>query len=316
VSKPDVLQIGAYSPWDEEALAKHFTTHRLFEVADADKAAYIAERADRLEAIATRGELIVDRSFMEALPNLKIVAVYGVGYDGVDVAAAEALGVRVTNTPDVLTAEVADFGVAMLLAGARGIVGGDQWVRSGNWASQGAFALQRPVHGKKLGIIGLGRIGKAIAKRCAAFDMEIAYTNRSQAADVDWRYEPDPVKLAAWADYVVVMLPGGPATRHVVSAEVIDAIGPEGMLVNVSRGSTVDEEALIDALKTGRLGFAALDVFENEPNIDQRFFDLPNVLLQPHQGSATLETRKAMGQLMINNLRAHFAGEALLTPVV
>lgn len=316
MSKPDVLQIGAYSPWDEEALAEHFAMHRLFEVPDADKAAYIAERADRLHAVATRGELIVDRAFMETLPNLQIVAVYGVGYDGVDVEVAKSLNVRVTNTPDVLTAEVADFGVAMLLAAARGIVGGDQWVRSGNWASQGAFELQRPVHSKKLGIIGLGRIGKAIAKRCAAFDMEIAYTNRSQAVDVDWRFEPDPVKLAQWADYVVVMLPGGPATRHVVSAQVIDAIGPEGMLVNVSRGSTVDEEALIDALKTGRLGYAALDVFENEPNIDTRFFDLPNVLLQPHQGSATLETRKAMGRLMIDNLRAHFAGEDLLTPVV
>lgn len=314
--KPHVLQMGAYPVWDVEALEERFVLHRLHEA--ENKKAFLAQHAGEIRAIATRGELGAGAEVIAALPRLEIISVYGVGFDAVDLPAARARGIRVTNTPDVLTKDVADFAVAMMLAQRRGVVGGEAWVRDGHWETRGNFPLQRRTFGSRAGILGLGRIGCEVAKRLAGFDMSIAYADLAPRTDVptQWEFVADPVSLAARSDILFVTLTGGPATRGVVGRAVLDALGPEGLLVNVSRASNIDEPALLDALESGRLGAAALDVFENEPRLDPRLSRLPNVLLQPHQASGTVETRKAMGKLLFDNLAAHFDGRPLLTPVL
>ena len=315
MNKPHILQIGPYPSWDVEALEKSFTLHRYFEA--QDKSAFVAERADRIRGIATRGELGADRDLIASLPNLEVISVYGVGFDAVDLDTARERGIRVTNTPDVLTKDVADLGVAMMLAAARGIVGAEAWVRSGDWEKKGLYPLQSRVHGKRAGILGLGRIGFEIAKRCVAFDMDIAYSDlEAREFAKDWAFIQDPEDLAARSDFLFVTLTGGPATRHVVNKPVLEALGPKGMIINVSRASNIDETALLDALQNNTLGFAALDVFEDEPNLDPRFLEIDNLLLQPHHASGTTETRKAMGRLVRENLEAHFAGRDLPTPVL
>ncbi len=312
--KANILQVGPYPEWDEGPLNEAFTVHRLF---DADNtAAFLAEVGPDIRGIATRGELGADRALIEACPNLEIISVYGVGYDAVDLAACGEKGIHVTNTPDVLTKDVADLGVAMMLAQSRGLVGAESWVRDGSWAAKGLYPLKRRVHGAKVGVLGLGRIGFEVAKRLTGFDMDIAYSDIS-AKDyaADWAYISDPVELARHADFLFVTLAASADTRHIVGHEVLEALGPEGMVINISRASNIDENALLDALENGRLGAAALDVFEGEPALDPRFLQLNNVLLQPHHASGTFETRKAMGKLVRDNLSAHFAGESLLTPV-
>jgi len=238
-------------------------------------------------------------------------------YDAVDLAACKARGIRVTNTPDVLTQDVADLAVAMMLMQSRGMIGAEAWVRDGSWAEKGAYPLKRQVWGRRAGVIGLGQIGFAVARRLAAFDMDIAYsaTTAKETAQ-DWQFIPDPVALAERSDFLFVTLAASAATRHIVNAAVIEALGPEGMLINVSRASNIDEGALLDALETGALGSAALDVFEGEPRLNPRFLALSNVVLQPHHASGTVETRKAMGQLMRDNLVAHFAGNLLPSAVL
>ena len=315
MTKPHILQMGDYPVWDVEALESKFTLHRYFE-AD-DRSAFVAERASDIRGIATRGELGASRELIESLPNLEVISVYGVGYDAVDLQAARDRGIRVTNTPDVLTKDVADLAVAMMLAQSRAVVTGDDWVRSGRWVSQGNLPLQRRVFGKKAGILGLGRIGYEVARRLAGFDMDIAYcdvTPRDFAKD--WTFVDMAQALAERSDFLFVTLTGGPATRHVVNKAVIEALGPRGSLINVSRASNIDEDALLNALETGKLGWAALDVFEGEPRLNPRFTKLDNVLLQPHQASATEETRRAMGALVFDNLSAHFEGHPLPTPVL
>lgn len=269
-----------------------------------------------IRGIATRGDLGASRAMIDACPNLEIISVYGVGFDAVDLAACKERGIRVCNTPDVLTRDVADFGIAMMLCQARDMISGERWVRSGDWASKGMHPLARRVHGAKAGVLGLGRIGFEIAKRLASFDMDIAYSD-IEAKDhaAGWTYMPDPVDLARHADFYFVMLAASAQTRHIVNAQVLDAVGPDGMIINVSRAANIDEQALLAALESGALGSAALDVFEDEPNLNPRFLTLPNVLLQPHQASGTTETRKAMGKLVRDNRSAHFAGKVLLTPV-
>lgn len=315
VDKPHILQIGPYPDWDVEALEKRFTLHRYFEA--EDKESFVKECADKIRGIATRGELGADRALIDALPNLEVISVYGVGTDAVDMEAARERNIRVTNTPDVLTRDVADLGVAMMLAASRGIIGAEQWARSGSWLKKGYYPLKTRVSEKKVGILGLGRIGYEVAKRCAAFDMDIAYSDMA-ARDIarEWTFIPDPVALAERSDFLFVTLSGGPATRHLVSKEVIEALGPEGMLLNISRASNIDEATLLEALENKTLGYAALDVFENEPDINPRFLALDNVMLQPHQASGTIETRKAMGKLVHDNLAAHFDGREPLTPVL
>lgn len=315
MTKPEILQIGPYPEWDQVPLEESFVVHKYFEA--PDKAALLAEVGPNVRGIATRGELGADAELIAALPKLEIISIYGVGFDAVDLDACRARGIRVTNTPGVLTDDVADLGVALALAQSRGIVGAEAWARSGNWAAKGFYPLQRKVTGKKAGVLGLGRIGFEVAKRLAGFNMDIAYSDIS-AKDYapDWEFIADPVALAERSEFFFVTLAASAETRHIVNKDVIEAVGPDGVLINVSRASNVDEEALLDALESGKLGSAALDVFDNEPEINPRFVALDNVLLSPHQASGTVETRKAMGQLMRDNLAAHFAGKELPTPVI
>ena len=313
--KPDVLQVGPYPDWDQEPLDAIFTMHRLFEAQDRE--AFLKEHGPKIKAIATRGELGASRNMIAACPRLEVISVYGVGYDAVNLDAARERNIRVTNTPDVLTNDVADLGVAMMLCLSRGMIGAEGWVRNGSWIDKGLYPLQHRVWGKKAGVLGLGRIGFEVAKRLAGFGLDIAYSDvEPKTYAGDWAFVADPVALAAHADFYFVTLAASAATRHVVNAEVLEALGPKAMLINISRASNIDEEALLTALETGKLGSAALDVFEGEPKLNPRFLKLENVLLQPHHASGTFETRKAMGQLVRDNLTAHFAGQPLLTPVL
>lgn len=315
MTKPTILQLGPYPPWDQTPLDAAYEVHRAFEA--ADRAALLAQVGPRVRAIATRGELGANAALIAACPRLEIIGVYGVGYDAVDLAACRARGIRVTNTPDVLTDDVADLGVAMMLALSRGVIGAQAWVRDGSWAAKGLYPLQRKVSGRRAGILGLGRIGTQVAKRLTGFSMEIAYANpRPKDTPAAWAYVADPVALAARSDFLFVCLAATAATRHIVNRAVIEALGPQGMLVNISRASNIDEDALLTALETGALGSAALDVFEGEPRLNPRFLALSNVLLQPHHASGTVETRKAMGHLLRDNLSAHFSGQTLPTPVL
>lgn len=266
-------------------------------------------------ALVTSGGRGADAALIEALPALELIAVYGVGYDKVDLEAAARCNVAVTNTPDVLTADVADMALALALTLARRIVDGDAFVRSGAWPHK-AMPLTGSVSGRKIGIVGLGRIGEAIARRFAGFDTEIGYWNRSPKPLSSWRAFPTPPALAAWADILVVAVAGGGDTIGLVDTETIAALGRDGLLINISRGTTIDEAALLVALENGGIAGAGLDVFQSEPAIDPRFFRLGNVVLSPHQGSATVATRQAMGALVRANLTAYFAGEALPTAVL
>lgn len=315
MTKPHILQMGPYPEWDQVPLDAAFTVHRYFEA--NDKPALLAQVGKEIRGIATRGELGANANIIAALPNLEVISVYGAGYDAVDLNACRARGIHVSNTPDVLTKDVADLGVAMMLALSRGMIGAETWVRDGSWAQKGLYPLKSRVWGKKAGILGVGRIGFEVAKRLQGFDLDIAYCNPTpKEVPAPWRYVADPVSLAAEVDFLFVTLAASAATRHIVGKEVIAALGPEGILVNISRASNIDEEALLTALETKALGSAALDVFEGEPKLNPRFLALDNVLLQPHHASGTVETRKAMGQLLRDNLTAHFAGRNLLTPVL
>lgn len=304
---------GPYPQWDMEELEKTYAVHKLWQAEDRD--AFVAERAQAIRAIATRGELGASSELMQKLPRLEIVSCYGVGTDAIDLAYARAQNIRITNTPDVLTGDVADIGIGLALALARQIPQADAYVRSGNWR-QANMGLVTRFFGKKIGIAGMGRIGQAVARRAAGFDCDIRYFARTEKADVTWTFEPDLIELARWADFLIVTLAGGSATLGLVDGNVLAALGPDGYLINISRGTTMDETALLDALERKAIRGAGLDVFRNEPNIDPRFLALDNVILQPHHGSGTVETRKAMGQLVRDNLSAHFAGLPLITPVV
>ncbi len=313
MTRPELLVIGPYPDWDMAALEESYSVHRLWEA--AARASFIAERAEKIQAIATRGDLGASAELMGQLPNLRIVSVFGVGTDGVDLTFARANNIDVTNTPDVLTGDVADLGMALLLAAARLMPKGDALVRSGAWPN-GGLPLTTRVFGKKVGVVGMGRIGQAFAKRAAGFDCDISYFSRTEHAELPYRFFPSLTDLAGNVEFLVVTLAGGEGTKSIVNAEVLNALGPDGILVNISRGSTVDEEALLHALENRAIKAAALDVFWNEPNINPRFLALDNAVLHPHHASGTVETRRAMGQLVRDNLQAHFAGRPLLTPVV
>ena len=313
MSKPELLMVGPYPEWDMAALDDNYRLHRLWEA--ADRASFIAQHADKIQAIATRGDLGASAELMVQLPNLQIVAVFGVGTDSVDLAYARSRNIHVTNTPDVLTGDVADLGMALLLAAARLLPQGDALVRSRAWP-KGGLRLTTRVFGKKVGIVGMGRIGQAFAKRAAAFECDISYFSRSARAGLPYRFVPGILDLARNVEFLVVTLAGGEGTKNIINADVLKALGLDGILVNISRGSTVDEEALLNALETRAIKAAALDVFLNEPSINTRFLALDNAVLHPHHASGTVETRRAMGQLVRDNLAAHFAGKPLLTPVV
>ena len=311
--KIDVLSIGSFPAATNAELAKRFAITHHFNRPAPD--ALRTKLKARIRAIATEANRGADRALIEALPRLEVISLFGVGTNSVDLAAARERNIPVTNTPGILTDEVADLAIGLMLASARQIVFADRYVRDGSWGSKGPIPLGRSVGGKTMGVLGLGGIGRAIADRGAAFRMRIVYSGPRRKPEVPYEYVPDIVELARQSDYLMIACRGGPETRHLVSAAIIDALGPAGTLINVARGSVVDEAALIAALAEGRLGHAALDVFESEPNPSPELLKLPNVLVQPHHGSATVETRTAIGQLMIDNLGAHFAHKPLLTPV-
>jgi lactate dehydrogenase-like 2-hydroxyacid dehydrogenase len=310
--KPEVLVVGPWHPATIDALDREFATHKLWLA--ADPAALIAACADRVRAIAARPSARIDAVLLDALPNLKIISCFGVGVDAIDLAATRQRGITVTNAPNVMNDCVADLTLGLMIAVSRRICEGDRFVRSGKWL-QGLLPLGQKVSGRRLGIVGLGRIGKVIARRAAAFDMSIAYHSRRPVADSPFAYYERLVDLAGNSDYLVVITPGGEDTRHLVNEEVMRALGPTGILVNVARGSVVDEQALVKCLQEGALGGAALDVFEDEPKVPEALYAMENVVLQPHVGSATDQTRAAMGQVAVDNLIAHFAGKPPLTPV-
>ena len=273
------------------------------------------EVRDSIRAFAFKGHSSLGADIMDAFPKLELIANYGVGYDTIDVAYASSKGIKVTNTPDVLTDDVADLTVGMLLAINRDIPGASNWVTSGKWANKGAYPLQRTLSGVRVGIAGLGRIGSAIAQRLVPFNTELHYYARTEKDTPGWVYHNDVVQLAEAVDVLIVAVTGGPDTVKIISKQVIEAVGSDGLIVNCSRGSTVDESALLDALENKAIRGFASDVFNNEPRIDDRFLTLDNVLLQPHQSSGTIETRKAMGKLQRDNLFGFFANGALVTPV-
>lgn len=306
------VAIGDYNETDARALDEMGAV-RVPSLADA-LALPEADRAS-VAAIAYKGGSAVDGEVLDAFPALGVLANYGVGYDAIDVGAATARGVAVTNTPDVLNDDVADIAVGMLLMQMRRMRQADAHVRSGAWAEGQAFPLNRKLAGTRVGILGLGRIGFEISDRLAAFKMDVHYWSRSRKETPGWTWHDSPLALAQAVDVLVVAVVGGPATENIVSREVLEALGPDGVLVNISRGSTVDEAALLDALESGRLAGAGLDVFETEPKIDPRFAALDEVVLQPHQGSATHATRAAMGKLQRANVAAFLKGETLPTRV-
>lgn len=315
MTKPNVIAVGSYPKWDVEAMRSAYALTEI--TAPKEIAALPQTLRDGFRALALKGHAPLDGAAMDLLPNLEIIANYGVGYDAIDIAAATSRGIKVTNTPDVLNDDVADTAVAMMLALSRKIPQGSAFVTSGDWASGKEFPLNRKFSGGRAGILGMGRIGREIADRLAAFKMEMHYHARAPKADAPegWTYHATPASLAAAVDWVVIALVGGPQTEKYVSKEVIAAMGSDAVLVNISRGSTVDEAALLDALEAGKIRGAALDVFLNEPKADPRFMALDNVILQPHQGSGSIETRKDMSALQRANIDAQIAGSAVLTPV-
>ena len=309
--KPDLISIAPLLPAQMARLAERFTIHAL-PAADPERGAMLARLADKVRFLQTTGFHGCDKAMMEKLPKLEIIGVMGVGVDAVDLPEAKRRNIAVTNTPDVLNDDVADLALSLMLMVGRHLALSDRWVRDGRWL-KGGQPLATKVSGKTLGIIGLGRIGKAIARRAAGFDMTIAYHGRKPQADVPYRYYADLAAMAADADFMIAICPGGPETRHIVNARVLEALGPQGFLINVSRGSVVDEPALVAALKDGKIAGAALDVFADEPRVPGELLTLDNVVLSPHVGSATHETRAAMCNLVVDNLAAHLDGKPLLT---
>ena len=310
---PTTLAIGPYPEPDRSLLASELGA--AFAGSPTDVVQMPETLCAGIRAVAYRGHLAFGGAEMDLLPGLQLIANFGVGYDSIDVAAATARAIKVTNTPDVLSDDVADLAVGLLLTQLRQMRHGDALVRSGRWSTGQDLPLNRKASGARAGILGLGRIGREIADRLAAFKMDIHYWARSEKPTPGWTWHADPVSLAGSVDFLVVALVGGEGTRNMVSRQVLAALGPRGILINISRGSTVDEGALLDALESGGIAGAGLDVFWNEPRIDPRFLALDNVALQPHQGSGTVETRADMARLQRDNIAALLAGAPLLTPV-
>ncbi|QIB36106.1 2-hydroxyacid dehydrogenase [Ancylobacter pratisalsi] len=314
---PDLLQTGPMMPMIERQLAEHFTVHRLDEDG-AEK--MLAEVGPRIRAVATGvgstagGANRVTRELLARLPGVEIVSNFGVGYDAVDTAAAAERGIVVTNTPGVLDDEVADLSVALLLATIRRLPQAERHLRAGLWP-KGGFPLSPTLRDRTIGIVGMGRIGQAIARRLEGFGRPIVYHSRRPVAGLPYTHYPSLIDMARDVDAMIVIVPGGPETQHMINAEVLKALGPTGSLINVARGSVVDEAALIQALAEGTIASAGLDVFADEPHVPAALMAMDNVVLLPHVASATHVTRDAMGQLVVDNLTAWFAGRPPLTPV-
>jgi lactate dehydrogenase-like 2-hydroxyacid dehydrogenase len=302
---PDLLLIGGATAPMMERMSAAFTIHKL---ADGDYP------ADQITHVATNGHDGIKPEVMAALPNLKMISCYGVGYDAIDTVEAQRRGIIVTHTPNVLNGEVATTAVMLMMACYRELLRDDAWVRSGDWETKGPAPLTRSMDGQTVGILGLGRIGQAIADKLAPWDTTIVYHSRNKK-NVGYRYYDNLTEMAQDVDALICITPGGPETQKIVNAEVLEALGPNGTLINVSRGSVVDEAALIDALQSGKLGWAGLDVFETEPKVPETLRALRNVVLLPHVGSATVETRAAMGALTVDNLLQHLEDGTVISPV-
>jgi lactate dehydrogenase-like 2-hydroxyacid dehydrogenase len=311
--KPEIIITARGHAGTQATLQQEFTCHLLHEAKDHE--VFLRQHAGSVRGLATFGPLPVDGRFMDALPKLEIVANFGVGVDAINLDDAARRRIIVTNTPDVLNEAVADTALALILNTVREFPQAERYLRAGLWASKGSYPLTVDAGGKTLGILGLGRIGEAIARRATACGMKIRYHNRKRK-EVPYPYDADPVTLAANSDVLMVVTPGGAETNRLVGAKVLDALGPKGYLVNIARGSVVDEPVLLRYLQEKRIAGAGLDVFVDEPRVPPEFFKLDNCVLFPHVGSATQETRKAMGDLQIENLRLHFAGKPVKTRVV
>jgi lactate dehydrogenase-like 2-hydroxyacid dehydrogenase len=313
MTKAEILMTAPMMPIVIETLDRAFTVHRLWE--QPDQEAFLREVGPRIRGVATStlygrtGEALIRH-----LPNAEIISSFGVGYDNVDVAEAARRNIIVTNTPDVLNDEVADLTIGLLLATLRQIPQSDRYLRAGQWPNA-PFRLSSTLRDRKVGIVGLGRIGKAIAKRLGGFDVDIAYHSRSPQEGVPYTYHASLIGLAEASDVLIVITPGGAATRHLINADVLKALGSNGVLINVARGTVVDEQALIEALRSGTILSAGLDVYENEPQVPQELIDMDHVVLLPHIASGSVHTRNAMGKLVADNLISWFDGKGPLTPV-
>lgn len=311
-TKPPVMVLFEQRPKAMAQLEQAYTLLR-WDQAD-DEARFLAEHGAGCRAAATNGHVHIDEAMLRALPDLELVACSSAGFDTFELDALWQRKVALTNTSVALRDDVADTAIMLLLAARRGLIGGDAHVRTGAWVKHGMFPLQRALKGSRLGIVGMGSIGAAIGERAQALGTDIAYWNR-RPKDVPWRFQPDLAALAKESDHLIIAVAGGSGTRGLISRDIIDALGPDGLLVNIARGSVIDQDAMIAALHDGRLGHAALDVYEHEPTDEPRLTSLSNVTLYPHHASGTVETRDAMAQLVVDNLAAFFAGRPLLTPV-
>jgi len=310
--KAEIVFTGKGHAATQATLEAEFSVHKLFESDDKEK--FLRERAERIRGIASFGPLPVNGKLMDALPRLEIIANFGVGVDQINLDDARARNIIVTNTPDVLNECVADTALALILNTMRKFPQSERHLRAGHWAAKGPYPLATAVGGKTLGILGLGRIGEAIAKRAMACGMTIRYHNRKRK-NVPFPYDPDPVSLAKNSDVLMIVTPGGAETSKLVNASVLDAVGPQGYVVNIARGSVIDEPVLLRYLQEKKIAGAGLDVYEHEPQVPAEFYALDNAVLFPHVASATVETRKAMGDLQVENLHLHFAGKPVKTPV-
>jgi lactate dehydrogenase-like 2-hydroxyacid dehydrogenase len=314
MKSPDVLITAKGMDWIEDQLSARLPLHRLWLEPNPDL--WLAEWGPRTRAIAmTGGHARLDEAYMRQFPNLEVISSFGVGYDNIDAKAAARLGVIVTNTPGVLDDEVADTTLGLMIMTVRQLPQSERYLRAGQWSAKGNFPLSPSLRGRTVGILGLGRIGKAIATRVSGFGLPIAYHSRHEQADVPYRYYSSLIDMAKAVDILIVIAPGGPGTRHIINAEVLKALGPDGVLINVARGSLVDEKALIEALRNKTILAAGLDVFENEPSVPQELIALDNAVLLPHVGSASVITRRAMAQCVVSNVLAWADGKPPLTPV-
>lgn len=313
MKKNGVIQIGPAHSLINRHLESHYDVVKLWEQEDIQQA--LQTYGPACVAVVTSAKYGFKKEWLDFLPALKVVSSFGVGYDSIDVQALKEKGIPLGNTPDVLNDCVADTAMTLWLAAARGVVRADRFVRDGQWPGA-EFPVTHSVSGKKAGIVGLGNIGQVIAKRLSGFDCEIRYHNRSEKQGVPYRYEPSLKALAEWSDFLFVMCTGGPATHHLINNEILSALGPDGLIVNVARGTVIDETAMVKALQEGRLGGAGLDVFENEPHVPEALMDMDNVVLMPHIGSATIETRQRMAQRVIDNLEGFFRDGKVVTGVV
>lgn len=309
--KKTILAVGTLLPNEMKQVEKHFNLLRLWKQSDPEEALRL-HKNDIVGIISTAGDMGVTRRMIENLPNLELISQFGVGVDNIDLQAAAERHVTVTNTPGIVTNDTADTGLALILATLRRVVEADVTVRTGGWRP---FPLGASLTGKRVGIIGLGRIGQAVAKRCAAFEMQISYHGRSEKKDVSYQFYADLLQMAGNVDILVACCPGGAETRHIVNHKVLKALGPDGYFINIARGSVVNTEDLLVALSNREIAGAGLDVFENEPEVPEALKSMDNVVLLPHIGTATLETRTEMGRMVLANIMAHFEGKPAITPV-